>query len=160
LVLIQYKILIGLLKEMLMRSLRVTSLPLATLAASVMLLGGNRVYADTSSEPGNHKVYFTAPAPEEIANILFPPRYRGAKPAQSDESKDPPKLTKAVARSPRRSPNKRASGVENDSSARKNLPIEAPVKLLFPLCAFLFPVTFIIIGFPIYEQLSESGFLG
>ncbi len=37
---------------------------------------------------------------------------------------------------------------------------QAPVKLLFPLVAFLFPVTFMIIGFPLYEQLVASGFLG
>ncbi len=37
---------------------------------------------------------------------------------------------------------------------------QAPVKLLFPLVAFLFPVTFIIIGYPLYEQLKESGLLG
>lgn len=34
---------------------------------------------------------------------------------------------------------------------------QAPVKMLFPLVAFLFPVTFMIIGFPIYQQLSKSG---
>ena len=34
---------------------------------------------------------------------------------------------------------------------------QAPVKMLFPLVAFLFPVTFIIIGFPIYEEISNSG---
>jgi len=34
---------------------------------------------------------------------------------------------------------------------------QAPVKMLFPLVAFLFPVTFMIIGFPIYKQISESG---
>ena len=34
---------------------------------------------------------------------------------------------------------------------------QAPVKMLFPLIALLFPVTFIIIGFPIAVQLVESG---
>ncbi len=34
---------------------------------------------------------------------------------------------------------------------------QAPVKMLFPLVAFLFPVTFMIIAFPIYQQLAESG---
>lgn len=34
---------------------------------------------------------------------------------------------------------------------------QAPVKMLFPLIALLFPVTFIIIGFPIVVQLVESG---
>lgn len=34
---------------------------------------------------------------------------------------------------------------------------QAPVKMLFPLIAFLFPVTFIIIGFPIAIQLLQSG---
>ena len=34
---------------------------------------------------------------------------------------------------------------------------QAPVKLLFPLVAFLFPVTFIILGFPIVTEISDSG---
>ncbi|HEY8538567.1 MAG TPA: type II secretion system F family protein [Steroidobacteraceae bacterium] len=34
---------------------------------------------------------------------------------------------------------------------------QAPVKMLFPLIALLFPITFIIIGFPIVIQLVESG---
>jgi len=34
---------------------------------------------------------------------------------------------------------------------------QAPVKLLFPLVAFLFPVTFIILGFPLVRDLSGSG---
>ena len=34
---------------------------------------------------------------------------------------------------------------------------QAPVKMLFPLIALLFPVTFIIIGFPIVIQLVEAG---
>jgi tight adherence protein C len=34
---------------------------------------------------------------------------------------------------------------------------QAPVKMLFPLIALLFPVTFIIIGFPIVIQLLDSG---
>jgi len=34
---------------------------------------------------------------------------------------------------------------------------QAPVKMLFPLIALLFPVTFIIIGFPIVLQLIEAG---
>lgn len=36
---------------------------------------------------------------------------------------------------------------------------QAPVKMLFPLIALLFPITFIIIGFPIVIQLIESGAL-
>lgn len=36
---------------------------------------------------------------------------------------------------------------------------QAPVKMLFPLIALLFPVTFIIIGFPIVIQLLEAGAL-
>ena len=36
---------------------------------------------------------------------------------------------------------------------------QAPVKMLFPLIALLFPITFIIIGFPIAIQLLESGVL-
>jgi tight adherence protein C len=34
---------------------------------------------------------------------------------------------------------------------------QAPVKMLFPLIALLFPVTFIMIGFPIVIQLLDSG---
>jgi tight adherence protein C len=36
---------------------------------------------------------------------------------------------------------------------------QAPVKMLFPLIALLFPVTFIIIGFPIVIQLRQAGAL-
>jgi tight adherence protein C len=36
---------------------------------------------------------------------------------------------------------------------------QAPVKMLFPLIALLFPVTFIIIGFPIVIQLKDAGAL-
>lgn len=36
---------------------------------------------------------------------------------------------------------------------------QAPVKMLFPLIALLFPITFIIIGFPIVIQLVEAGAL-
>jgi tight adherence protein C len=36
---------------------------------------------------------------------------------------------------------------------------QAPVKMLFPLIALLFPITFIIIGFPIVVQLREAGAL-
>jgi tight adherence protein C len=36
---------------------------------------------------------------------------------------------------------------------------QAPVKMLFPLIALLFPTTFIIIGFPIAIQLLEAGVL-
>ena len=36
---------------------------------------------------------------------------------------------------------------------------QAPVKMLFPLVALLFPVTFIIIGFPIAMQLRDAGVL-
>ena len=36
---------------------------------------------------------------------------------------------------------------------------QAPVKMLFPLIALLFPITFIIIGFPIVIQLKDSGAL-
>ncbi|MGI9236449.1 MAG: type II secretion system F family protein [Woeseiaceae bacterium] len=34
---------------------------------------------------------------------------------------------------------------------------QAPVKLLFPLVAFLFPVTFIILGFPLVTEIKDSG---
>ena len=36
---------------------------------------------------------------------------------------------------------------------------QAPVKMLFPLIALLFPITFIIIGFPIVIQLMQAGAL-
>lgn len=36
--------------------------------------------------------------------------------------------------------------------------MEAPVKMLFPLIAFIFPCTFIILLFPIGMQLMEAGF--
>lgn len=36
---------------------------------------------------------------------------------------------------------------------------QAPVKMLFPLIALLFPTTFIVIGFPIVIQLLEAGAL-
>ena len=39
----------------------------------------------------------------------------------------------------------------------KKLANQAPVKMLFPLIALLFPITFIIIGFPIVIQLIDSG---
>lgn len=37
---------------------------------------------------------------------------------------------------------------------------KAPVKMLFPLVAFLFPITFVIIMFPIVIQMMETGSLG
>jgi tight adherence protein C len=33
--------------------------------------------------------------------------------------------------------------------------MEAPVKLVFPLMVFIFPVTFIIVGFPIAMKMLE-----
>jgi len=69
--------------------------------------------------------------------------------AQADESGG--SLTRVLyeqARQRRRERFQRAEKLAN----------QAPVKLLFPLVAFLFPVTFIIIGFPLYEQLAGSGF--
>lgn len=48
--------------------------------------------------------------------------------------------------------------VERFARAEK-LANQAPVKMLFPLIALLFPVTFIIIGFPIVIQLLDSGAL-
>jgi len=71
--------------------------------------------------------------------------------AQADESGG--SLTTALneqARQRRRERFQRAEKLAN----------QAPVKMLFPLVAFLFPVTFIIIGFPLYGQLSESGLFG
>ena len=37
--------------------------------------------------------------------------------------------------------------------------MEAPVKLLFPLVAFIFPVTFIILGFPIVMKFYQEGIM-
>lgn len=45
--------------------------------------------------------------------------------------------------------------VERFLKAEK-LAMEAPVKLLFPLVAFIFPCTFIVIGFPVYIMMMES----
>jgi tight adherence protein C len=39
----------------------------------------------------------------------------------------------------------------------EKLAIEAPVKLLFPLIAFIFPCTFIVLFFPIVIQFMQSG---
>ena len=38
----------------------------------------------------------------------------------------------------------------------EKLAMEAPVKLLFPLVAFIFPCTFIVIGFPVYVMMKEA----
>ncbi len=38
----------------------------------------------------------------------------------------------------------------------EKLAMEAPVKLLFPLVAFIFPCTFIVIGFPVYVMMRQS----
>lgn len=34
--------------------------------------------------------------------------------------------------------------------------MEAPVKLIFPLVAFIFPTTFIVLGFPIVMRLIHG----
>jgi tight adherence protein C len=39
----------------------------------------------------------------------------------------------------------------------EKLAMEAPVKMLFPLIAFIFPCTFIAIGFPIAMKFLQSG---
>jgi tight adherence protein C len=41
----------------------------------------------------------------------------------------------------------------------EKLAMEAPVKMLFPLLAFIFPCTFAVIGFPLAMKFLESGFL-
>ena len=46
----------------------------------------------------------------------------------------------------------------NERFARaEKLAMEAPVKLLFPLLAFIFPCTFIVIGFPIVMKFVHAG---
>ncbi len=40
--------------------------------------------------------------------------------------------------------------------AAEKLAIEAPTKMIFPLVAFVFPVTFLIIGFPIAMKMKEA----
>jgi tight adherence protein C len=37
--------------------------------------------------------------------------------------------------------------------------MEAPVKLVFPLLLFIFPVTFIVLGFPIVMKFVQEGLL-
>jgi len=39
----------------------------------------------------------------------------------------------------------------------EKMALEAPVKMLFPLIAFIFPCTFLVIGFPIAMQLLKAG---
>jgi tight adherence protein C len=48
--------------------------------------------------------------------------------------------------------------VERFQRAEK-LAMEAPVKLIGPLMMFIFPVTFIVIGFPIAMKFMQSGML-
>jgi tight adherence protein C len=39
----------------------------------------------------------------------------------------------------------------------EKLAMEAPVKMLFPLIAFIFPCTFIVLFFPIVMQFMQTG---
>jgi tight adherence protein C len=39
----------------------------------------------------------------------------------------------------------------------EKLAMEAPVKLLFPLIAFIFPCTFVVLGFPIAMKFMHMG---
>ncbi|MGH8600337.1 MAG: type II secretion system F family protein, partial [Burkholderiales bacterium] len=48
--------------------------------------------------------------------------------------------------------------VERFQRAEK-LAMEAPVKLIGPLMMFIFPVTFIVIGFPIAMKFMQSGMM-
>jgi tight adherence protein C len=41
----------------------------------------------------------------------------------------------------------------------EKLAMQAPVKMLFPLIAFIFPCTFIILFFPIFYRLVQDGWL-
>ncbi|WP_019672528.1 type II secretion system F family protein [Psychrobacter lutiphocae] len=45
--------------------------------------------------------------------------------------------------------------IERFQKAEK-MAMEAPVKLLFPLVAFIFPCTFIVIGFPVYVMMKDA----
>lgn len=45
--------------------------------------------------------------------------------------------------------------IERFQKAEK-MAMEAPVKLLFPLVAFIFPGTFIVIGFPVYVMIKDA----
>lgn len=45
--------------------------------------------------------------------------------------------------------------IERFRKAEK-MAMEAPVKLLFPLVAFIFPCTFIVIGFPVYVMMKDA----
>lgn len=45
--------------------------------------------------------------------------------------------------------------IERFQKAEK-MAMEAPVKLLFPLVAFIFPCTFIVIGFPVYIMMMDA----
>lgn len=45
--------------------------------------------------------------------------------------------------------------IERFQKAEK-MAMEAPVKLLFPLVAFIFPCTFIVIGFPVYVLIKDA----
>lgn len=45
--------------------------------------------------------------------------------------------------------------IERFQKAEK-MAMEAPVKLLFPLVAFIFPCTFIVIGFPVYIMIKDA----
>ena len=38
--------------------------------------------------------------------------------------------------------------------------MEAPVKLIFPLVAFIFPETFVVLAFPIAIKAMQSGVFG
>ncbi|MCG8378024.1 MAG: type II secretion system F family protein, partial [Proteobacteria bacterium] len=41
----------------------------------------------------------------------------------------------------------------------EKLAMEAPIKLVFPLIVFIFPVTFIVLGFPIVMKFLAEGTL-
>jgi tight adherence protein C len=41
----------------------------------------------------------------------------------------------------------------------EKMAMEAPVKLILPLMAFIFPVTFMILAFPILVKFMDQGFL-
>lgn len=66
------------------------SLKLSFAAALTLLaLPVQSIHAEDEVRTGQQKIFFSAPSPEQLAGILFPPRYRGAKPAEPQTGQQP-----------------------------------------------------------------------